>query len=324
MSPQISSDHLKPRNKINSLSSTNPERGRERRTWPPVFVLALGVVAMSFASIFIRLCDAPTMAIATYRLVIASAFFLVTAKAKRQVILRAFGPGDFLLALLSAAFLSLHFATWITSLKYTSVASSVVLVQTSPIFVALGSVFILKERVSPLLVVGILLSVGGGVIIGLEDWGTGKNPFIGDVLALLGGVGGAGYWLAGRKLRLKVTTLQYVSVVYTTTAVVLLLISLCFRIPLHGFSGSTYLLLVLIALVPQVIGHTSFNWALRFLSASSVSVAALGEPVGASLLAYFILSEKVTNLKIVGGALILSGVYLALRSETNARRRNGL
>jgi len=280
-------------------------------------ILLLGVVAVSFASILIRLCEAPSLSIAAYRLTLAAGFFLLAGLLPRtpraEVRLRR---SDILWAGLSGTFLSIHFATWITSLQFTSVASSVVLVTTAPLFVALGSTLFLHERLSRTTWIGIAVSTVGAMVVGGSDFTGGSEPLLGDSLALAGAIAGAGYFLVGRRLRKRLGTLAYVRLVYSTAAVWLVAVALMSRSPLSGFTPRTYVLLFLIAFVPQVIGHTSFNWALRNVSAALVAVTILGEPVGASLLAYFLLNEALTTARILGGLLILVGVGVTLRAES--------
>jgi len=292
----------------------------QNRTVRPYLVLLVGVIAVSFASILIRFCQAPTLVIASYSLGLASLFFIVLTASRHRYPFRGFGRRDSFLAAASGVFLSVHFVTWIASLRYTSVASSVVLVATSPIFVALGSALILREKVPGLVWAGTFLSVIGGVIIGAADWSRdglrqGPSPFAGDALALAGAVMGGGYFLIGRVLRGRIDTLPYVTAVYSTAAVVLISLALGTKHRFGGYPPVTYLLFLLIAFVPQVIGHTSFNWALRRFPAPVVAVTILGEPIGATLLAYGILGEPLTVAKAAGGSLILVGVYLALRAS---------
>jgi len=279
-------------------------------------VLLIGITAVSFASILIKLCDAPALVIASYRLTISSVFFLAVTGFKRVNPFPVFSRRDFLLAIASGLFLCLHFSTWITSLKYTSVANSVVLVSTNPIFVALGSFIFLKEKISRLQVTGILLTMLGTFILSSSRSGSAEHNALGSGLALMGAVGGAGYFLLGRHLRSRVDTLSYVSVVYSSTAVFLILITTSLNFSFLGYEPRIYGLFILIALVPQVIGHTSFNFALKYLSAIMVSVATLGEPIGASLLAFLLLGEKITAFQAIGGSLILIGVALAMRGES--------
>jgi drug/metabolite transporter (DMT)-like permease len=219
------------------------------------------------------------------------------------------------LSVLAGLFLAVHFSLWISSLERTSVASSVVLVTTNPIFVAIGSTIFLRERVNGLLILAILLTIGGAVVIGAHDFHVQRSQLFGDVLALLAAVGGSGYWLMGRSLRRHMDAIQYASLVYSVAAVFLIALALLFGSPFAGFRQVDYLYFFLLALVPQIIGHTSINWSLRFLSASFVAIAILGEPIGSTILAYLILGEGVTFTKILGGAIIILGIFIGLRGE---------
>jgi drug/metabolite transporter (DMT)-like permease len=214
--------------------------------------------------------------------------------------------------MLAGFFLSLHFIFWIASLKHTSVASSVVLVTTHPIFVGMGGWLFLRERLSLNLILGIALSVLGGGLIGLGDMALSKQALYGDALALLGAIAASGYLLVGRVMRRNQDLLSYVLPVYSTAGLVLVILSLLFQKPFFGYSSNTYLLFFLLALIPQLIGHTTFNWALKYLPASMVAIAILGEPVGSTALAYFFLNEPLTLLKALGGILIFIGVVVAL------------
>jgi drug/metabolite transporter (DMT)-like permease len=222
---------------------------------------------------------------------------------------------------LSGLFLSLHFAFWITSLKYTSVASSVVLVTTHPIFVGIGSWLFLRERLGFNLVLGILLSVFGSGLISYGDMALSREAFIGDGLALLGAITASGYFLVGRKMRRNQDLLSYIFPVYSTAGLILIILSLISQKPFFGYSPSTYLFLFLLALIPQLIGHTAFNWALKYFPASMVAITILGEPIGSTILAYLILGEGLTTWKIFGGTSIFVGILIALRKETLNREK---
>jgi drug/metabolite transporter (DMT)-like permease len=284
----------------------------------PYLGLAMGIVAVSFASIFIRLAEAPPLVIAASRLAIASLILAPAALIRARDELRALNRGDLGLALLSGLFLGLHFATWISSLEYTSVASSVVFVDTSPLFVGLASHLLLKERVSRQMSAGIAVAVLGGIIIGYGDFGLGARELFGDFLALAGAMAVSGYFLVGRKLRRKLSLLSYIFLVYATAAAFLVVLCLVTGHTFSGYSWQTYLMFLLLAVVPQIIGHSSFNWALKYLPATFVGVGTLGEPIGSTVLAYFILNEAPTLAKIGGGVLILAGIYLSSRAESVA------
>lgn len=278
-------------------------------------VVLLGLVAVSFASILIRWCAAPALTMAFYRLLLASLFLgLFTGRPVWRE-WRTMPPQTLRLAVISGVALAAHFATWITSLFYTSVASSVVLVSTSPIFVALGARFVLHEPMRPALFAGLAVAILGAAIIACTDAGGGRASLWGDLLALAGAVSVSVYFMCGRILRRQLSTGAYVLMSYSTAALVLFLTALLWQAPLSGFSYKVFGMFVLIALIPQVIGHTSFNWALKHLSAPTVSVLLLGEPIGASLLSYLLLGEGLGGWTIVGGAVTLVGVGIVLLAE---------
>ncbi len=275
--------------------------------------LPIGIIAISTASIFIKLCDTPVLIIATYRLMLASLILSPFACYKKPW--RGWERNALGWLLLSGLLLSLHFALWITSLKFTSVASSVVLVTTHPIFVGVGGLLFLKERLGLNLIIGIALSVLGSGLISYGDMGLSKEALMGDGFALLGAVAASGYLLVGRKMRKDQDLFSYIFPVYSTAGVILVLLSLIFRQSFSGYSAPTYFYLFLLALVPQLIGHTTFNWALKYLPASMVAVAILGEPIGSTILAYFILAEGLTIWKILGGISIFAGILIALKKQ---------
>jgi len=276
-------------------------------------VLTLGVISVSFAAIFIRLADAPPLVIAAYRLCIASIILAPVAWTRSRQELRRLARRDVMLAVASGAFLALHFALWVSSLSYTSVATSVVLVTITPIFVAVASYLLFRERLTRQIIAGIIVCLAGAVLIGYGNWQIGSESLFGGVLALLGALAVAGYLLIGRRLRQEMSLLSYAFLVYGSAAIMLLVAVLVRGYPVFGYSGDTYLMLVLLAVVPQLMGHMSLVWALRFVSATLVTIAVLGEPVGATILAFLILDEAPTWSEIVGGVLILAGIFVAFR-----------
>ena len=277
--------------------------------------LPVGVVAISFASIFIKLCAAPPLIIAAYRLTLATLILLLFTFPRTFQELRRLTRQEILPSLLAGLFLCFHFALWITSLQYTSVASSVIFVTTNPIFVGLFSIFIFRERLSWLLFLSILMAVSGGMIIGWGDFEKGRDHLFGDFLALLGAIMATGYLLVGRRVRQKVGLIAYITLVYGVASVLLILLALLRGDLFFDYSPKTYLLFFLLAVVPQLIGHTSLNWALKFFSATLVAVFILGEPIGASILAYLLLGEALGINLIMGGTLVLLGIYLSAREE---------
>jgi len=270
-------------------------------------VLALGVVSLSWAAILIRLTAAPAVTVAAWRMALSAAVVLTLLGARRTRL----PPRGMGFAVVAGAFLALHFVLWIESLRHTTVASSVALVTTNPIFVGLLSAVVLAERPSRVLWQGIGLSVMGGLLIGWGDFAVGGTALLGDVLALLGAVAASAYLLIGRRARSEGSFLPYVGVAYGTAAVLLLAGAAATGqfVP----AGGEWLWIALMALGPQLLGHTSVNWALRRFSASAVAVAILGEPVGATLWAYAVFGEVPGPTQGIGIALVLLGIVRALR-----------
>ena len=289
----------------------------DRPPFNPAVALVSGVLAVSTGAIFARLAEAPALVIAAYRVGIASLILAPFAWWRAREELLRLTARDFRLAALAGLFLALHFGTWISSLQYTSVANSVMLVNTNPLWVGLLTPFISKDRVSRLTRIGIGLSVIGGVIIGAGDLATGTDTLFGDFLALTGSLCAACYLLLGRTLRRNLSLLAYVIICYGSAAVILWATVLALRLPVTGFSGRTYAAFAGMALISQIVGHSSYNWALRWFSTGLIAVSLLGEPIGATILAYVLFDEGLTWAKVVGGLLILAAIYLAGRGEVS-------
>lgn len=290
----------------------------ERPWLPPNLALLISIIAVSTASILIRWTDAPALAIASYRMLLSVAmlmpFFLRNNGIEK---LRKQGIREIINLSLVGVVLAIHFASWITSLSLTSVASSVIFVHIDPIFVAIISHIFFDERITKRTLSGIVISFIGISVIALGDAGVGKSNLTGDALALTGGVMLGLYILGGRFYRKNLDLTTYVTPVYSVAAASLILMSLITGTKLTGFSNSTYGLFFLIALIPMIFGHTLYNWALKYLSAPVVSLSLLGEPVGASILAFFLLGETPNSFTIIGGVITLLGILIsAYRSRT--------
>jgi drug/metabolite transporter (DMT)-like permease len=270
------------------------------------------VLAVSAAAIFIRLADAPAIAIAFWRCVLGAAVLLPFALVRGD----HFPRGRALYAgLASGVALGAHFGFWISSLDYTSVAASVVLVSTQPVFVAVLAYLVFGERTTPVSFAGILVALVGTAVIAL-DRTVGSAALLGNVLALVGAVTVAVYVLIGRSSRTGgVGVLPYSVVVYAAAAAILLPAALAFDVALWGYSGETWFWLAAITLGPQLMGHTVFNWALRYVEASVISGTILAEPVASALLAWLILSERPGLLTLFGGAVVLLGLYYLLKGR---------
>jgi len=294
----------------------------ERPELPPNLVMLVSVSAVSTASILIRLTEAPPMAIASWRLLI-STLILIPFFIKRGGFtkLRAMGIGDLLALAGVGVALAVHFASWITSLSYTSVASSVIFVHVDPIFVALVSHFLLGERLSKRVALGIGVAFIGATVIALGDLGVGKESLIGDALSIIGAVALGVYLMAGRRLRQRLDLTTYVTPVYAVSAAVLALGSVAVGVPLVGYDARVMMLFAVIALVPMIFGHTLYNWALRWVSAPVVSISLLGEPLGASILAFLLLGEAPGPLTMIGGSMTLAGILICVYKPAGTSTR---
>jgi drug/metabolite transporter (DMT)-like permease len=300
------------------MQSETPSRARV------LAVLALGVIAVSTASILIRYLQqdgVPSLSIAAWRLTLAALILTPLMLTRGRVDLARLGPREWLLALVSGAFLAIHFATWILSLEYTSVASSVALVTTNPIWIGIASWLIFRERLSGEMVLAIALAIGGSGVIFLADAQgdqPGRAPALGNTLAVAGSLAICGYLLVGRSLRRALPLIAYISVVYAVAALCLLGIALAAGATLAPLTRSAWLMLFALALGPQLLGHSTFNWALKYLSATVIALAILGEPIGSTFLAWVFLDESVALTKLAGLALLLAGIFLAARAEEQA------
>lgn len=291
----------------------------------PYIVIVIAIFAISTASTFIRFAqrEAPSLVIAAYRLALATLIMtpFVALTRRYRAELRDLTLRDLGWALASGVFLGVHFATWVSSLDYTTVLISVVLVTTTPLWVALASAVLLRERMQRGTLAGLALALTGGVLIALGGGGEdatgagGDLQMWGNFLALVGAWAVAAYWMIGRRLRAHLSMVPYTWLVYGTAALVLLVMVGVARLPMTGYPPETYVWFVLLAVVPQLLGHSSFNYALAHLSAVYVSVAALGEPVGATILAMILLGEVPKLSDIIGGVLILGGIFLVSREE---------
>jgi len=294
--------------------------------------LFIAILAVSTASIFIRFAQidgAPSLVIAALRLTFATLLLAPVALTRHRAEIKSFTRKQITLGIISGLFLAVHFATWISSLEYTSVASSVVFVSTGPLWVALLSPMLLNEKLTRAAIVGLGLALLGGTVIGLSDACVIQNgircPELGQVmqgramwgnfLALAGAWAVTGYLIIGRKLRAGMSLVPYIFLVYGMAAVALLVIMLVAGQSPFGYETKTYGWIFLLAAVPQLIGHSTYNWALRYLPAAFVAVTTLGEPIGSAILAFFLLNEAPAVATVIGGILILLGIYLASRTK---------
>ena len=291
----------------------------QERRWLPYAVMLVGVSAVSWSAILIREAQAPALIIASYRLVLASIPVGVMAAIQHRRAPEPVTSSTMWPMLLSAAFLAAHFGFWISSLQHTSVVTSVVLVATQPLYVALASPLLLRERVERYVWLALLVAAIGAATMVAEDVGEGLGTLAGDAYAVLGGMFAAAYLIVGRRVRPEVSWSRYIGVVYPATALLLLIAMLIAGDALTGYSMKTYLMIALLALGPQLIGHSAINYSLAYLSAVTVAMLILLEPLGTTALAAVILDERPTTFELLGGAMVVVGVYLAIRPRPEER-----
>lgn len=289
----------------------------------PYLAITVSIVAVSFASIFILSCEAPPLSIAFYRLLFTTAIVapFVFLRKDSRVELLAIPRSTLYMMVLIGLVLAAHFALWITSLTKTSVASSVVLVTAHPIFVAPVSHYLLGERLSRLNIVGIAIAIAGVAVLVTGNYGSSAftlDTLQGNVLAMLGGLAAGLYILGGRVTRRTVSVFPYAFVVYAVATLALIPICLGFHAPLSGLERDDYLIILLMAAVSGLLGHTLYNWSLAHIRAAVASVFLLGEPIGSSLLAYVIpwIHQEPSLFSLAGGAVILIGIYLTATRVT--------
>ncbi len=292
---------------------------------PPLLVLGAGVVIVSTASILIRLAQAEgvdSLTIAAVRLGLATLVLMPAALRAARSDLHSLRGRDLLLAMGSGALLAVHFWSWIESLQHTSVASSTILVTTNPLWVALAAALFLGERPGRAAIAGIGLSLLGTAltfVADAQDAAANRAPLFGNTLALVGAFAASGYLLVGRALRTRLRLILYIALAYGFGAVLLGTAHTVSGTSMSGHSLHAWLLMAGLALGPQLLGHTAFNYALRHLSATFVALAILGEPVGSALLAWVFFDERFGDVQLVGFALLLCGIFLAARGERRAK-----
>jgi drug/metabolite transporter (DMT)-like permease len=288
--------------------------------------LLISIISVSFAAILIVSCDAPPMSIAFYRLlfttVIILPFVIINKKIRTELINL---PRRTLFIMTGVgAILAIHFSLWISSLELTSVASSVILVTAHPLLVGPVSHFFLRERLSRINTIGICLSVTGVILLVYGNYGfsTGLDTLHGNILAILGGIAAGFYILAGRTIRKTVSIGSYAFVIYSTGTIMLFLICLFYGATLINISTRDYGIILLMAIVAGIFGHTLYNWSLEYVKASIASVALLGEPIGSSLLAFTLpwINQTPSHYTLIGGGIILFGIFLTAR-EINHKNK---
>jgi len=296
------------------IFSEKPTRSRV------IIILTIGIISIATASILIRLANEAaglktlgfSLVLAASRLTLAA---LILVPSWRKIEWDKLPKNAIIYAILAGISLAFHFALWITSLSYTTIAASTTLVTTNPLWVALISWWWFGEKISSRQIMGITIALLGAIVIGLSDLNTlkvGNQQIFGDILALIASVAVSFYLLLGREAQRQGFSISgYITIAYSSAAIVLLPLPFLCQTPYTGYPFIVYIYILLTALIPQMIGHTSFNWAMRWLSPTLVTLAILFEPLGASFLGYLLFREIPSPMVLVGAPLLLLGIAIA-------------
>lgn len=292
-------------------------------------VVLFGVAGVSLSAIFGRLITAPSLISAMYRMAFSAVFLLPVALLRCRRELKEAGMKNILLCILSGAFLGFHFAFYLGSLKYTSIASSTVLVDTEVLFVALVLLIFFRERIPRRGLVGIALTLMGSVVIAMGDKSGGSHIFFGDLLAIAGALCTTVYTLIGRSERKHLSTTAYTFIVYSSAAVMLLLVSVFSGTPLTGYPLRDYFYIFGMTVCCTFLGHSIFSWGLKYISAAFISTAKLCEPVFATVLGMLIFAEIPRWNQVIGGVVVIAGIilYLLVKEQTENEQelnKNGI
>jgi len=288
----------------------------------PYIMLFISVISVSFAAIIIVTIDAPPLTIAFYRMLFTTLIIMIFIIFNKKYIneLKNLSKSTVFIMIIIGLILAAHFALWITSLKLTSIASSVILVAAHPILIGPVSHYFFKEKLTLINLTGIILSVLGVIVLVYGNYGFSSltiDSIEGNILALLGGITAGLYILGGRIIRRKISTPSYAFVVYSSSTITLFIICIIFNSQIYNLSLKDYQLIILMALVSGILGHTVYNWVLKYIRTSIVSVALLGEPLVSTIFAFLIpwINQVPSNFTIFGGIIILVGIYMTSRTS---------
>lgn len=278
-------------------------------------IVLIGVIFVSISSVLSKIASAPALVIASYRLGFSALLMLPIFLKNEKQLYQKMTKKLWLLCSVSGIFLALHFATWLTSIKMTSIASSTVLVNTHPIFILFGTYFIFKEKVSKKAMMSIFIALIGSIVITLGDSAIGQHNLLGDLLAIAGGFFVSAYMLIGRYARQYISVTAYTFIVYSCCTITLLIMTMLTATPLTGYPMTDYLIFFSLAVFCTLLGHSVFSWSLAYLKPTFVSTTILGEPVFATIWAIIFLKEFPSSFQLIGGALILLGIFLYIQAE---------
>ena len=284
-----------------------------KKKFNPKLVVFMGVLGISISPILIKLSNSQALTIAFYRLLITVLLLTPFIITKNKKELKSLTKSQIKNILISGIFLGLHFSTWILSLKYTSVASATVLVNISPIIILLMSHFFLNEKTNIKQVIAVCFAFAGSFILAFGDFFSGSNAFIGDIFAILGAIFVSVYLIIGNKIRQKVSMSSYTYLTYTFAMITVFIVNIFVKHSLIVTDPNEYILFISMAVFPTLLGHSLFNWSLKYVKPTLISMAILGEPIIASIIAIFLFSEIPTLFQLIGSIIILSSIYAYIK-----------
>lgn len=282
----------------------------DRPKMSPLLVIWIGVLAVSSSAIFVKLADAESGTIAFYRMFFSVVLMLPLFLKNNVGELKHLIRRDWFFSIIAGVLLAFHFILWFESLRYTSIASSTVLVTLQPLFAIVGTYFFFKERLSAKGILAMLIALGGSIVISWGDFKIGGSAFYGDILALIACAFVTGYMLFGQEVRKRVGLTTYTMIVYSVSAITLAIYMLIKGESFTTDNQMNWLWFALLAIVPNLLGHTLFNWAIKYVSTNTTSIMILFEPIGASILAYWVFHERLVMSQYIGGAAVILGILL--------------
>lgn len=285
----------------------------------PYLAVFIGVIAVSTSAILVKVSSAPSGVIAFYRLFFSVLLMLPVFLLKYVSELKLITKRDWIFSVVAGVFLAFHFILWFESLDYTSVASSTVLVTLQPLFAFVGSYLFFKEKFSGKAILSGMIAIVGSMVISWGDFRISGSALFGDFLALVACALITAYLMFGQTVRKRLSLITYTFVVYGISTITLFLYVLTKQEPLFPYPTSDWVYFVLLAIVPNLLGHTLFNWALKWVSTSVISMAILFEPVGATILAYFLLDDEIFWFQICGGLVVIGALILFIMKERKVK-----
>lgn len=298
------------------MTTTRPTDSVFPKTPPiaPIFPLLVGMIAISFAPIFVRYSDAPASVQGMYRMLF-TLLIMLPFGAKQLPGLRKVSAKDWLFLVLAGFFLGVHFLLWMESIDYTSIASSTIILSLEPVLVMIGAFFVFRDRPSRMAVIGLVVAFVGICCVGSGDLGVSRDAFFGDVLSFLSTLAIAVNMLLAKSILNRVSSYLYSLVAFAVSFLFFACYNLFTLTDVTGYPAKEWLIFLLLAIVPTVLGHMVFNWLLAYVTPTTISMSVFAEPVGASVLAIFLFREYVSGFQIVGGILVIAGLMLYLKPQ---------